>query len=553
MLVVGAGPVGLTLSIALAQRGVRVVLAERRDGSEPPEVKINHISARSMEIFRRLGVAAALRKCGLPADFPNDVAYRTTTTGLEIWRTLIPCRRDRYTSTMGPDTMWPTPEPAHRANQIYFEPVLREHALGVDAITLLRGTDVVSVSAEGDGVRAEARDVRSDRTFTLRAQFAVGCDGPRSTIRHTIGATLSGSAMVSRTQSTYIHAPSLLGMMRHPPAWMTQSQNPRRCGSIFAIDGRTTWVVHNPLVDDEEFDDIDRDRCIRLILGVDEGFSYEVLGGHDWVARRLVADKFREGPIFLCGDAAHLWGATAGYAMNAGIADAECLAWILAACVDGWGGETLLDAYEQERKTVTEQVAGISTSMRLRRIRHNADIPANIEDDTHLGKEARAQLGETDREMSLGQYCAGGLNFGYFYDSSPVIVYDGATHPTYTAHEFVQSTVPGCRLPHCWLPDGTSIYDVLGDGFALLRSDASIVVEPLQDAAAAQGVPLTVLDLDEDAAVTYDHKLVLARPDRHIAWRSDTEPDDPAAIIAAVRGATPSRTAALAGQTGGTG
>jgi 2-polyprenyl-6-methoxyphenol hydroxylase-like FAD-dependent oxidoreductase len=537
VLVVGAGPVGLTLAIALAQRNVKVLLVERRDGSEPAEVKVNHISARSMEIFRRLGVARKLRECGLPADFPNDVAYRTTTTGLEIWRTQIPCRRDRYTSSIGPDTMWPTPEPAHRANQMYFEPVLREWALASDGIDYLSGVEVTSLTAEGDGALAEGRHLESGDAFTIRARFAVGCDGPRSTIRHLIGAKLEGSDLVSRTQSTYIHAPSLLGMLRHQPAWITHSQNPRRCGSIFAIDGRTTWVVHNPLVEGEEFDTLDRHGCIRLILGVDESFSYEVLGGHDWIARRLVADKFREGPIFLCGDAAHLWGATAGYAMNAGIADADCLAWMLAARVAGWGGDTLLDAYELERKPITEQVAAISTSMRLRRIRRNSDIPAEIEDETPRGREIRARLGDMNRESSLGHYCPGGLNFGYYYDSSPVIVYDGDTAPAYTAHEFTQSTVPGCRLPHCWLPDGGSIYDALGNGFALLRSDPGIDTAALEDAAARQGLPLTVVDLDENSALSYDHKLVLARPDRHVAWRGDSAPERPDAIVAAVRGA----------------
>ena len=111
VLVVGAGPVGLTLAMDLAARGARVQVAEVRRYAEPPNVKCNHVSARSMEVFRRLGVAHKLRNAGLPEDFPNDVVFRTSVTGQDITRIPIPCRRDRYTDTTGPDGWWPTPEP----------------------------------------------------------------------------------------------------------------------------------------------------------------------------------------------------------------------------------------------------------------------------------------------------------------------------------------------------------------------------------------------------------------------------------------------------------
>ncbi|MEO7007962.1 MAG: FAD-dependent oxidoreductase, partial [Caldimonas sp.] len=112
VLIVGAGPVGLVLAIDLAQRGIDVLVVETRRRGEAPSVKCNHVAARSMEIFRQLGFVQQVRNAGLPADYPNDVAYRITTTGAELSRIPIPCRRDRYTATGGPDTGWPTPEPA---------------------------------------------------------------------------------------------------------------------------------------------------------------------------------------------------------------------------------------------------------------------------------------------------------------------------------------------------------------------------------------------------------------------------------------------------------
>jgi len=152
-----------------------------------------------------------------------------------------------------------------------------------------------------------------------------------------IGARLSGTDVVGRVQSTFIRAPELLGKLRMAPAWATFSVNPRRCGSVYAIDGRENWLVHNYLTGDEaDFEAVDRDWAIRQILGIDDGFSYDVISKEDWVARRLVADRFRNRRAFICSDAAHLWVPMAGYGMNAGIVDAMDLSWLLAARLQGW-------------------------------------------------------------------------------------------------------------------------------------------------------------------------------------------------------------------------
>src|SRR5215472_4827544 len=127
VLIVGGGPVGLTLAMDLAQRGVEVIVAEMRAGGEPPSVRCNHVAARTMEIFRRLGCVQAVRDAGLPAEYPNDVVFRTTAVGMELSRIPIPCRAERYTAQVGPEAPWPTPEPMHNCNQIYLEPILFAH------------------------------------------------------------------------------------------------------------------------------------------------------------------------------------------------------------------------------------------------------------------------------------------------------------------------------------------------------------------------------------------------------------------------------------------
>jgi hypothetical protein len=141
--------------------------------------------------------------------------------------------------------------------------------------------------------------------------------------------------------------------------------------------------------------------------------------------------------------------------------------------------------------------------------------------------------------LNVGQFCCGGLNFGYFYQDSPIITYDGEAAPGYTMYDFSQSTVPGCRTPHLWLCDGRSLYDALGSDFTLLRFDSAIEVGGLLAAAAERGLPMALLDVNGDeAALLYPRKLVLSRPDQHVAWRGDAPPDDPTALIDRVRGAS---------------
>ncbi|NCT99452.1 MAG: FAD-dependent oxidoreductase [Comamonadaceae bacterium] len=539
VLIVGAGPVGLTLAMDLAQRGIAVLVAETRHRGEPPNVKCNHVSARSMEIFRRLGVAGALREAGLPADYPNDVSYRTSFTGDELSRIPIPARQSRYTATGGPDTWWPTPEPPHRINQIYLEPVLFAHAERQSGLRILNRTRIDAVTQDEAGVRATGVNLDNGEAIELRADYLIGCDGGRSLVRKSIGAKLSGTDEVGRVQSTYFRAPALLGLAKHGPAWATFSLNPRRCGNVYAIDGRETWLLHNYLKADEaDFESVDRDWAIREILGVGPDFQYEIISKEDWIGRRLVADRFRDRRVFICGDAAHLWIPMAGYGMNAGIADAMNLSWLLAAHLNGWAGEAILGAYERERQPITEQVSRFAMNHALALQAQREGVPAGIEDAGEAGAAARARAGAALYELNVRQYCCGGLNFGYFYDDSPLIAYDGEAAPGYTMDGFTPSTVPGCRTPHVWLDDGRSLYDALGPDYTLLRRDPGVDVRPLEDAARARGVPLRVLDLSpREAGALYTTALLLSRPDQHVAWRGDAPPADPLALIDRLRGA----------------
>ncbi len=542
VLIVGAGPVGMTLALCLAQRRVRCTVVELKAAHAATEVKCNHISARSMEIYRRLGVAGDLRASGLPDDYPHDVSYRTSTVGQEITRIHIPGRLTRLTDRSGPDGWWPTPEPPHRLNQRYIEPILARHVQQHPLIQCLYQHQVIEVQHNDDEALVRCRVLSNGSTVTLRARYVVGCDGGRSLVRKSMGAQLVGDEVVQRVQSTCVRAPDLMALMKAPPAWAMFTVNPRRSGNVYAIDGRETWLIHNYLRDHEsDFESVDRDWAIRTILGVGPDFQYELLSKEDWIGRRLVADKLRQGRVFIAGDSAHLWVPYAGYGMNAGIADADNLAWHLAAQLEGWASPSALDAYERERLPITEQVSHFAMNHAHAMSQRRRAIPADIEDAGDAADASRRSFGQDLYELNVQQYCCAGLNFGYYYDASPVMVYDGAVAPAYSMGSFTPSTVPGCRAPHVWLSDGVSLLDVLGTGFTLLCSPHARAEQTalMQQAMHAARVPLTVRVMDDRHTwpAEYRHAWHLIRQDSHVVWRGDQiTPDLAMSVVACLRG-----------------
>jgi len=474
-----------------------------------------------------------VRGAGLPDNYPTDVIYTTSIAGPEITRIPLPSRNERHLGGHI-DSDWLTPEPMVRVSQIYLEPILFERMASLPNVTIRNGVAVERFEQTDAGVVTSC----SDGT-TVASRYLVGCDGGRSTIRKAMGVRLTGDDEIGRTRSTLVRCPrirSLFGDRR--PAWMSWIVNDRVRGTVVAIDGHELWLLHRALPPGAaDFAALDFDQSIRDLLGVND-ITWDVVNHEDWIGRRLVAERFRDRNVFIAGDAAHLWVPFAGYGMNAGIADAVHLAWLLAAVLRGWASESILDAYQAERHPITEQVSrfAIAKVMENAAALGGGAVPPALADLGEEGAALRSMLGPVLYEINAPQFAPVGLNFGYFYGHSPIIAYDDESPPSYTMGTITHSTAPGCRMPH-FTVGGRPILDLLGPDYTLLRFAPDADVTALVVAAEAARLPLRILDVARPAVPdVFTRDLLLVRFDQHVAWRGDVVPDDVSALIRRLRG-----------------
>jgi hypothetical protein len=315
--------------------------------------------------------------------------------------------------------------------------------------------------------------------------------------------------------------------------------------NLTVVDGKELWRI--TIIGDEskmDMETFDADAVVKKCLGNDE-IPYEIISVKPWRRTELTATKFRQGRVFLAGDAAHTMSPTGGFGMSTGLGDTVDLGWKLAAVLQGWGGAELLDSYEPERRTVGRRAAAASAK-NFKSWVSAADCSA-ILDNTPEGEAVRKRVGEHMKQICLEEWDSLGIQLGYRYENSPICLGDGTVAPPDSPSTYVQTSRVGGRAPHVWLKDGRSTLDLFGRGFVLMRvgkgaPDAS----PIVAAAKEQGLPLTMADVDEpDVVAMYEKKLVLVRPDGHVAWCSDTLPVDTAELIRIVRGASQSAAATL--------
>jgi 2-polyprenyl-6-methoxyphenol hydroxylase-like FAD-dependent oxidoreductase len=537
VLIVGAGPVGLTLAGELGRRGIScTVIEQRTTTTEHPKATL--LGARSMELFRQWGLDETIMDTALPGHHDYFIVFTSRLASHELHRFRNPSldavrKRDPETVEQFRELQW-SPYVKTQIGQQALEPVLADFASAQDGVQLLYGQRLQGFSEEPDGVVADVVGAATGTRRQLRARYLVGCDGGASTVRRQLGIRYSGRGAMRHNISFYFRSEEFMEVAGKGVANLYFVFSPGSFGVVTAIDGVELWNYQHYFVDPERgVEHLDPEVVLTAAMG--RPFAFELQGSQVWRHHQSVATIWRSSRVFLAGDAAHLFVPTGGVGMNTGIGDAWDLAWKLEADLRGWAGPWLLDSYEAERKPVAARNSIISADNSDRIDMVMDEVPETIDDEGFAADRQRAALSGRLRWLCR-QFSSAGVHLGYRYVDSPLCVPDGTPEPPDDPTQVVPSTWPGSRAPHVWMADGRSTLDLFGPGFTLLRFRAAPPLGGLEEAFRQADIPLSSIAVD-DAVTTaaYERRYVLVRPDGHVAWRGDTPPD-PAPVVSTVRG-----------------
>jgi len=542
VLIAGAGPCGLMLANELGLRNVACLVVDPKPGTAfNPQA--NATQARTMEHFRRIGIAQAVRALGLPADHPTDIAYFTRFATHELARLRLPTAAQATQTIKHLAGSWNAAELPHRVSQKYVEAVLREHAEARTGRRIEFGWQLQSFEDTPMGVRAQvAPSNAQDQGVTVHARYLVGADGARSAVRSALGIHLGGATglqrqfMGGKMFAIYLRAPSFYQRFPHDIAWMYVSVNPERRVFMASVDGRGEFAFHaavHPHETPENWTHEDARRIVAEASGMAD-LDMEILSTGIWIAgHSLVAERYQQGRVFIAGDAAHLFTPTGGLGYNTAVGDAVNLGWKLAAVVKGQAHASLLDSYELERRPI-----GLRNTAYARQFADSVGLfeaTPELEADGPAGNQQRALAsaalnGHVRREFNIP-----GVTFGERCDASPLVFGEPVNAPPDQANEYIPTTLPGGRLPHCWLGGEASLYDRLGFEWTVLAPGyLRGAAQDLANAGTAAGLDVQVLVLPHDeVGGLLDDGMLLVRPDQVIAWRGQVA-QDPGAIWATV-------------------
>ena len=528
VLIVGAGPVGLTLAIDLGKRGIQCTLIEQKDAPQFLP-KMERANARTMEMYRRIGLADAVRKAGLRGDCPMDVYLVFNMTQPPLLRLPYPSVDEARAHCRATNDATGSLEPYQLISQYTLEPLLKSVAESLPSVKLRFGTEFISFAQDAQGVTTTVKS--GGKTESIHATYLVGCDGGASSVRKQLGIKLRGEGNMTELRQALFRCNELFDRIpfgNGPGHGRHYHVADNKASFLIMQDSTVHWTLHSVVNSDDE---------MKAQFEKTIGFpvKYEMLSCAPWRQNLLLADRYREQRVFLAGDAVHLVIPTGGLGMNTGVGDAFDLSWKLAATLQGWGGENLLNSYEHERRQVGERNVGASRYASIGRRKWRSMYRPNIAENTVEGRQSRDNLiNVASVEQRKGNEMFG-AEMGYRYVDSPIIM-DIPGGPEHLFRDYVPSTWPGARLPHVWLDDGTAMQDRLPlNGYTLLKlGGTQLQTASLAQAFQALGAPLTALDIsDQIARDLYGFDLILLRPDMHIVWRGQQAPDD-AALVAAV-------------------
>ena len=464
----------------------------------------------------------------------------TRFTGHELARINMPAGKSKIENPGPWGATLLTPEPMHRSNQFYFEPVLKAHAEKYAESDIRFGWKLNRFEDLGSRVEAEIEEVASGTVVPVTCDYLVGCDGSRSMVRrqldiHFSGRTSSGSDFYDGDMiSAYFHAPGVYDALAMPIGWKYYTINNDIRTDCITLDGKGEFMMLAEMPKGESIETIDAVRIFRDAVGAD--IEIELKSSVAWLAGlAMTADGYQRGRVMLAGDSVHLFTPAGGFGFNTGIDDAVNLGWKLAAVLQGWGGPKLVDTYETERRPVG--IRNTNESGRLTSQVGGLDYPTNLEDEDEAGSRSRAAF-KDKLAIFKEEFASLGIQLGARYDGSPIVVGDGTAPPPDEAAIYRPTACPGGRAPHYWIGERVSLFDRLGPWFTILRFGPTAPgVDGLAAAAKSAGVPIKVLHVAEDAARDlYERDLAIIRPDQHVAWRGNRPPDDPGALWAKITG-----------------
>jgi 2-polyprenyl-6-methoxyphenol hydroxylase-like FAD-dependent oxidoreductase len=524
VLISGGGPVGLTASLLLSKHGVRSLLVERHPGTAILP-KARGINARTMEMYRQCGIDAAIRAVGLAAERLGLIVWTETLAGREIER--------RVPGRAMPKNMAVTPTTNCLCAQDDLEPVIRRFAEAAGPGALRFNTELTSFSQKAGSVTGTITDRVTGEATPFSARYLIAAEGAQSRVRRSLGVQMIGEEKVYDSVNILFNA-DLRQWTEHRPAALYFVEQPELRGTFLTINGTDRWgfLIHSVSRYGYRPGDFTPERCTALIrqaVGIPE-LAVSVLGVSPWEASAIVADRYRDGAVFLAGDAAHEMPPTGGFGLNTGVQDVHNLAWKMAAVLRGQADDALLDSYHAERQPLAEAItrAALANAM-------------------SMGRTKRQSSAVLPRREFLNE---NGLIFGLCYESMAVIP-DGtpAVQVADPVTEYVPSARPGSRAPHVWLQRGgeqLSTIDLFGPHFVLLVGrdgdawrKAVHQIEPswppiIGFTIGKEGDLIDTADNWHEAYGVGTEGAVLVRPDGYVAWRSRSGTSEPGQVLRAV-------------------
>ncbi|MFI5959412.1 FAD-dependent oxidoreductase [Cryptosporangium sp. NPDC051539] len=530
VLIVGAGPVGLSAAVELAGRGVGVAVVDRaREATLIRAGAMGH-TPRVVEHFRRWGLLQRIRdEWTFPPEWNRGIRLVTSLVGHD----LAPGRAPSFASTGR--TAGSSSEEALRRPQSALQRVFLDH-LAERGVTVAGGRPLTALRPTSDGIEAVVG------RKTIRARYLLGTDGGSSTVRRLAGIERDGERATEKRLRLIVRTGDISGRVGPAPSGTNIVFNQKASGFLAAVSTREWRVYAGPFPLDHDPSDDELLDTARAAFGFD--LDLEIASATTFYEATRIARTFRSGRVLLAGDAAHV--RTPGGNLGEGFGDVVNLGWKLAAVLAGHADDRLLDSYDQERRPHNQRVADFALARARRNRATLADIRRiGVPADADTGEEARARREEIARRIAADRQDATGVTFDERYDASGVLWYEDGQHdtePAWRPDVYQDDPRPGHRAPDGVIdPYGGTLYDRIGNRFALLvlapdrTAEAAFAAE-----AAARGLPFTVVHLaDPEVRALYGADNVLVRPDQHVAWRGrDLPTGGAAAVLDRILGAT---------------